>query len=216
MNVGVPYVVLQAVWCSGRLTPRDKATMTLSCPEVRRWQAEETAARREAVMRVKGDPFFATRHNTENIVTVSKWRGLPPHVLPRGSSITVYIDEPDAGKLAEVCRWMGCAEPRHLFFYTHGKGRGNRRTLTDDMLLACASSAEGVGLGTNELITDASVSRLRSCRYAVIPDTCVTFRSLRELPDLVHVQYAATGPCTDTLKWLKRMHDAGMLSAGVW
>jgi hypothetical protein len=223
-SYGMPYAVLQALWCSGHLSPRDKANLTMACPEVRKWQEQETLMHRKAVRVVQEDAFFPTRYSTYNNVTVSKWRDRrrdkrpTPPVLQHGCSVSVHIDEADTEILSEICSWLGKSEPKHLFFYTCGT-RGANRILTDAMLLACALCAEIVEITTNELITDKAMSRLLSCRYAGINNTSVTVRSLRDLPNLVHVSYGnALSPMidTETLSWIIHMRDSGMLHASVW
>jgi hypothetical protein len=79
--------------------------------------------------------------------------------------------------------------------------------LTDDMLLACAWNAETIGVSFNELITDASVSRLGKCRDIRINQTQVTVRSLRELPDLLHVNCTRATTDAETLAWVEHMHE---------
>jgi hypothetical protein len=179
----------------------------------------DAAAQRAAVILFASDPFSRSIYFTHHALTVSKWRKVyspdrpdgpgerPPYpALPRGCAVNVYLEDADAETLGMMCDWLGReVAPRHLFFRTYNE-RGPRRMLTDDMLLACAWNAETIGVSFNELITDASISRLPKCRDVRISYTGVTVRSLRDLPDLLHVQCNHTTDA-ETIAWVKHMHD---------
>jgi hypothetical protein len=213
----VPHEVLEAVWRFGGMERLDRACLALACPEVRPWATADVEEHRATVRRMEADVFCLSRHYADNPVRVSRWLEAerPPPVLPRGCAANVYVDRADAGALAEICEWLGLAAPRQLFFYTYGE-RGPKRTLTDAMLLACAVDAEALGIVANDLITDAAVSRLRKCKDLRIGQKGVTFRSLRELPDLRHVQCSPSCVDPDTKGWLADRRDSGLLFLNMW
>lgn len=218
----MPHEVLQAVWSFGRLTLKEKAHLAVACKEARLWSVADAAAQRVAVLEFKSDPFSRAIYLTHHPLRVSRWRKAhgkdcpgspggpgerpPPPPLPRGCAVNIYVDEADAETLGEICDWLGReVAPRHLFFRTYD-ARGPRRMLTNDMLLACAWDAETVGVCSNERITDASISRLPKCRDVRISYTGVTVRSLRDLPDLLHV-HCNHSTDAETITWVKHMHD---------
>jgi hypothetical protein len=220
--------VMQAIWSFGRLTLREKARLAVAYREARPWYvadatADRAAAHSAAVLRFKSDPFSRSIYFTHHPLTVSIWRkthtptsmGERP-LLHRGCAVNIYIDEADAETLGQICGWLGReVAPRHVFFWTQDRP-GPRRLLTDDMLLACAWNAETVGVTFNELITDASVSRLLKCRDIRIENTGITVRSLRDLPDLMHVHCIPASTDAETLAWLNTMHDNKMLILNTW
>jgi hypothetical protein len=164
---GIPYGVLQAVWQSGHISsPRDRAALSLACPETRPWFREYASARRAAMRAQKADPFFACRYN-ENFAYVSRWRKQDAGTLPHGCAMSVYIDLPDAETLREICAWVGRSAPRHLYFFTTGQ-KGPCETLTDEMLLLCATNAVVLQASSNRRITDASVRHLTKCQHIAV------------------------------------------------
>ena len=220
LAAGLPYGVLQAIWTHGDLTLRDKAALALACPVVRPWKEADKTAHRAAMAALESDPLSWPRYLRQNTVRVSHWcehEEHAPPTLPHGCAVKVIIDKPDADALRAICGWLGRAQPQQLFFITCNKRRACQ-TLTDEMLLACASCAELLDISWNELITDAAITKLRTCRDIGVEGTYVTMRSLRELPHLLRVDYPSRHGCwrkvplnTVTLAWIKSMQDQKML-----
>jgi hypothetical protein len=224
MSYVIPYEALQAIWISGDLNIRDKLTLVSTFPGFRKWFVDDLKIHHDNMVAYVRNPFYRAQYYTHNIIYVSKWPNEPPPVLPYGCAANVYIDKSDANALGEICSWLGLASPKQLFFYTFFR-KDVGRILTDNMLLTCALHVEILSVSGNELISNASVSKLEMCRDIQIKKTRVTMKSLRLLPNLLHVDYVSCKHTytdwdeftdTDTVTWLTRMREHKMLLASLF
>jgi hypothetical protein len=210
---------------AAHLCPRDIAALAQVSRQCHEWLAPHLSSlrrRRSAAVRAWDD--FSEEHGGPGLaVRVSTFKQQRTKAGDNGISprcVYVYVDEPDAGTLSEICDWLGTVRPRALSFFTFRQMGCN--CLTDDMLLRCAGEARLLGIVFCDQITDRAISQLQACRSIHLGNTPgVTPASLRQLPELLHVKYfrhtsSQHGIDDAMLDWLRSRGSSGMLQAVVY
>ena len=211
----------------GHLCPRDVAALSLVSRQFHEWLAahmRNLQSRRSAAVRA-WDDFLEEHGNPGVAVRVSTFKQQRTEVTDNNNinsprCVHVYVDEPDAGTLSEICDWLGTVRPRALNFFTFRQRGCN--CLTDDMLLRGAAEVQLLGIVFCDQITDRAIAQLQECRSIHLGNTPgVTPASLRQLPELLHVKYfrhtsSKKGIDDAMLDWLRRRGRSGMLQAVVY